>query len=120
VAGGMSASIFIYDLSVTVLVAAVAMAAIGARAAWQAMRATGVLDRAVTRVSTAAGLLKLPVSTTVEPLAKPAAEPTSAAEPMVEATTEPTAEPMVEFAVEPRVEPTPRRSAETTVSDFIR
>jgi len=117
VAGGMSASIFIYDLSVTVLVAAVAIAAIGARAAWQAMRATTVLDRAVTRVSTAAGLLKLPVSTTVEPTVKPLAKP--AAEPMVEATTEPTAEPMVEFAVEPRVEPTPRRSAETTVSDFI-
>ena len=135
VAGGMSASIFIYDLSVTVLVAAAAIVAIGARAAWQAMRATAVLDRAVTRVSTAAGLLKLPVSTTVEPTVeptvKPAAEPTSGAEPtsvaeststaepMVEATTEPTAEPMVEFAEEPRVEPTPRRSAETTVSDFI-
>ncbi len=100
-AGGMSASIFIYDLSVTVLVAAISMAAIGVRAAWQTMRATAVLDRAVTRVSTAAGLLKLPVSTTVETMVKPAAGS------------------MVEFAVEPRVEPTPRRSAETTVSDFI-
>jgi GT2 family glycosyltransferase len=107
VAGGMSASIFIYDLSVTVLVAAVAIAAIGARAAWQAMRATAVLDRAVTRVSTAAGLLKLPVSTTVEPTVKPAAKPTSGAEPT--------------FVAEPMstVEPPPRRSAETTVSDFI-
>jgi len=101
VAGGMSASFFIYDLSVTVLVAAVAIAAIGARAAWQAMRATAVLDRAVTRVSTAAGLMKLPVSTTVETVA------------------EPTTEPMVEVIVKPRVEPEPRRSAETTVSDFI-
>jgi len=93
IAGSMSASIFIYDMSVTVWVAAVSIAAIGVRAAWQAMRATAVLDRAVTRVSTAAGLLKLPVSTMVEPMAQ--------------------------VAVEPRVEPTPRRSAETTVSDLI-
>ena len=87
VACGMSASMFIYDPSVTLLVAAVAIAAIGARAAWQAIRATAVLGGAVTRVSTAAGLLRLPMSTTAEP------------------------------AVEHAVEPTLRQSAETTVSD---
>ena len=66
VAGGMSASMFIYDPSVTLLVAAAAIAAIGARAGWQAIRATAVLDRAVARVCTAAGLLRLPMSTTAE------------------------------------------------------
>ena len=61
VAGGMSASVFIYDLAVTLLVAAVAIAAIGARAAWQAIRGAAVLDRAVLRVTRAAGLLELPI-----------------------------------------------------------
>ena len=97
VAGGMSASMFIYDPSVTLLVAAVAIAAIGARTAWQAIRATAVLGGAVTRVSTAAGLLRLPMSTTAEP----------------------TVEHTVEATVEPAVEPTLRPSAETPVSDFI-
>jgi hypothetical protein len=71
VAGGMSASMFIYDPSVTLLVAAAAIAAIGARAGWQAIRATAVLDRAVARVCTAAGLLRLPMSTTAEPTVEP-------------------------------------------------
>jgi len=96
VAGGMSASMFIYDPSVTLLVAAAAIAAIGARAAWQAIRATAVLDRAVTRVTTAAGLLRLPISPTVEPAVEHRVEPT----------------------VEPAVGPTLRQSAETTVSDL--
>ena len=67
VAGGMSASVFIYDLSVTLLVSAVGIAGIGARAAWQAIRGAAVLDRAGTRVSTAAGLRRLPITPTVEP-----------------------------------------------------
>ena len=103
VAGGMSASIFLYDPSVTLLVSAVAIAAVGARAAWQVIRATAVLDQAVTRVGISAGLLKLPISTRVEPA--------------VAATAEPTAEPTVEPTVEPAVEPTLRRSTETVVSD---
>jgi len=94
VAGGMSASMFIYDPSVTLVVTAATISVIGARAAWQAMRATAVLDQAVTRVTTAAGLVRLPVSATLEP----EAEATAGA----------------------GVEPKPRRSAETTVSDFIR
>jgi len=67
VAGGASASMFLYEPSVTLFGTAVAIAAIGARAAWQAIRAAAVLDRALTRVSVAAGLLRLPISTAVEP-----------------------------------------------------
>ena len=88
VAGGMSASMFLYQPSVTLLVSAAAIAAIGARAAWQAIRGAVVLDRAVTRVSVAAGLLTLPISTTLEP------------------------------TVERTIEPMFRRSAETAVSEF--
>ena len=83
------------------LVATVAIVAIGARAAWQAIRATAVLDQAVTRVSTAAGLLRLPISTTLKPTVEPAVEPT------------------IEPTVKPTVEPTLRPSAETPVSDFL-
>ena len=61
VASGMSASMFIYDISETLLVSAVAIAAIGARAAWQAIRGATVLDRAIARVTTAAGLVQLPI-----------------------------------------------------------
>jgi hypothetical protein len=83
-AGGMSASMFIYDPSVTLLVSAAAIAAIGARAAWQAMRATAALEAAITRVVTGAGLVRLPVSTTVatttgqivQPVLQPGIEPT--------------------------------------------
>ena len=66
VAGGASASIFIYDLSVTLLVSALAIAGIGARATWQAVRGATVLDRAVTRVTVAAGMLTLPITTDAE------------------------------------------------------
>jgi len=58
---GMSASMFLCEPTVTVVVAAVAIAAIGARAAWQAIRAAAVLDRAVRRVARAAGLVELGV-----------------------------------------------------------
>ena len=66
-AGGMSASMFLYEPSVTLFVSAVAIAGVGARAAWQAIRGAAVLDQAVTRVRVAAGLLRLPVSTGIEP-----------------------------------------------------
>jgi GT2 family glycosyltransferase len=61
VAGGMSASVFIYDLSETLLVAGVAIAAIAARAAWQAIRGATALDTAITRVTSDSGLLELPM-----------------------------------------------------------
>ena len=63
VVGGASASVFIYNLPVTLMVSAVAIAGIGARAAWQALRSAAVLDRARMRVTRAAGLLRLPLST---------------------------------------------------------
>jgi hypothetical protein len=62
VAGGSSASVFIYDLRVTLLVAALAIAAIGARAAWQAIRGTAVLDAAISRVAVATRLLEVPIA----------------------------------------------------------
>jgi hypothetical protein len=46
---------------VTVVVAAVAIAAIAARATWQAIRAAAVLGRSVKRVTRAAGLVELGV-----------------------------------------------------------
>ena len=67
VASGMSASVFIYDLSVTLLVSSLAIAGIGARAAWQAIRGATLLDRAVARVTSAAGMRRLPISTDVGP-----------------------------------------------------
>jgi hypothetical protein len=60
-AGGASASMFIYDMGVTLLVSAVAIAAIGARAAWQVIRGAAVLNQAVGRVAAAAGFVELPV-----------------------------------------------------------
>ena len=120
-AGGMSAAMFIYDLSVTLLVAAAAIAAIGARAAWQAIRATAVLDRAVTRVCTAAGLLKLPVSPTLEPKAEATAEATAGptvepvTEPAVKAAPKPALEPAAEAAVEPAAEAAVEPAAEAAV-----
>jgi len=61
-AGGTGASMALYTPSVGVVVAAAAIAAIAARAAWQATRAAAVLDRALTHVTTAAGLVRLPIS----------------------------------------------------------
>jgi GT2 family glycosyltransferase len=60
-AGGIGASMALYTPPVGVIVAAVASAAIAARAAWQATRATAVLDHALTHVTTAAGLVRLPI-----------------------------------------------------------
>ena len=60
-AGGTSASMFLYRPSVGVAVLFAAMAAIATQTAWQATRATVLLDRAVTRVATAAGMTPLTV-----------------------------------------------------------
>jgi hypothetical protein len=72
VAIGTSASMFIYDLYVTGVVAGVAIVAIGARAAWQAIRGSTVLDRALTRVATAAGMQRLGASAEAGPRPEPA------------------------------------------------
>ena len=86
VAGGMSASMFIYEPVVTLFVSAAAIAAIGARTAWQSLRAATALDAAVTRVCTAAGLSSLPIKersghSTVERPVRPSAE-TMVSEPL--------------------------------------
>ena len=64
-AGGTSASMALYTPSVSVVVSIAAMAAIGARATWQTLRGVVALDRAITRVTTAAGMVVLPVSPAV-------------------------------------------------------
>jgi len=63
-AGGTSASVFLYRPSVGVVVSVAAIAAIAARTAWQATRATALLDRAVTRVATAARMIPFPLPAT--------------------------------------------------------
>ncbi len=60
-AGGMAASMALYTPSVGIVVAALAGVGIAARTAWQATRTTAVLDRALTHVTTAAGLIRLPM-----------------------------------------------------------
>jgi len=62
VVGGMSASVFIYDPVETLFVSAVGIAALGAWVAWQAVRGVSVLERAIERVTAAAGLSRLPGS----------------------------------------------------------
>jgi hypothetical protein len=73
VAGGASASMFIYDMGVTLVVAAVAIAAIGARTAWQVIRGAAVLRHAVGRVAAAAGFVELGVKAEVATAAAPVA-----------------------------------------------
>ena len=60
-AAGVGASMALYTPPAGVVMAALASAAIAARVAWQATRAAAVLDRALTRVTTAAGLRPLPI-----------------------------------------------------------
>ena len=76
-AGGMSASMFLYEPSVTLFVSALAIAAVGARATWQAIRGAALLDQAVIRVSIAAGLQRLPISAAVETKVAPALRPSA-------------------------------------------
>ena len=51
---------------------ALAGVGIAARTAWQAARATAVLDRALTHVTTAAGLIRLPMLPAAAPAPPPA------------------------------------------------
>jgi hypothetical protein len=62
VAVSTSASMFLYDRAVTLAVAAVGVAAIGLWAALQAIRGAAVLDRAISRVVTNAGMVELPLA----------------------------------------------------------
>jgi hypothetical protein len=63
-AGGAGAAMALNIRSTGVALAAFAVAVIATRAAWQTTRAVAVLDRAVTRVAAAAGLMVLPAPTT--------------------------------------------------------
>ena len=60
-AGVMGVSMALYRPSASVVASMVAIGAIALRAMWQATRAAAVLDQAVARVTTAAGMLPLPV-----------------------------------------------------------
>ncbi len=60
-AGGIGASLALYTPPVGVVVAGLASLAIAARTAWQVTRATALLDHALTHVTTAAGLQRLPI-----------------------------------------------------------
>ena len=73
-AGGTGVSMALYRPSMSAVVSAVAIAAIAARTAWQATRASAVLNRAVTRVTRAAGLLPLQISSAVNPRVSGTAE----------------------------------------------
>ena len=74
IAGGMSAAMALDRPSVSVVVSAVAIAAIAARAAWQVARSVAVLDRAVLRVTTAIGMLPVPLANALAGPVKNAAE----------------------------------------------
>lgn len=60
-AGGTSASIFLYQPSVGVGVSVATIGVIAIRAVWQTIRVTALLNNAVTRVATAAGMKPLPL-----------------------------------------------------------
>ena len=69
-AGGTSASIFLYQPSVGVTVSAIAVASTAARAVWQAVRAAAALGQAVTRVAGSAGMAPLPVPSVSHPVVR--------------------------------------------------
>jgi hypothetical protein len=71
---GTSASIALHRPSVGVVV--IVLAAIAARAAWQATRVVAVLDRAAARVTAAAGMVPLPVHRALAPRVGRSAETT--------------------------------------------
>jgi glycosyltransferase involved in cell wall biosynthesis len=68
VAVSTSASMFLYDRAFTLVVAAVGVAAIGLWTALQAIRGAAVLDRAIGRVVTNAGMVGFPLSSDVAPM----------------------------------------------------
>ncbi|MGE4053654.1 MAG: hypothetical protein AB7F99_02550, partial [Vicinamibacterales bacterium] len=74
-AGGTGAAMALNRPSTSVAFAVAAIAVVAARAAWQATRAIAVLDRAVARVASAAGLIPLP-STAPTPVVRQSAETT--------------------------------------------
>jgi hypothetical protein len=60
-------SIAFYRPSASIVASILAIVMLAVRAMWQATRAAAVLDQAVARVTTAAGMLPLPVPTAQAP-----------------------------------------------------
>jgi GT2 family glycosyltransferase len=110
VAGGMSASIFIYDPLETLLVSAVGLVALGAWAAWQAVRSVAVLDRGIERVAADARLMRLDRRMPLGTSAEPGSDPTPVAVPVVHADSDRAR------SVEPSMEPLRRRSGDGAVA----
>ena len=75
-AGATGVSMALYRPSASMVASVIAIAALALRAMWQATRATAVLDQAVARVATAAGMLPLPVAPALAPQSTRAAETT--------------------------------------------
>ena len=75
-AGATGVSIALYRPSASVVASILAIAALALRAIWQATRAAAVLDQTVARVTTAAGMLPLPVAPVLAPQATRPAETT--------------------------------------------
>ena len=75
-AGATGVSIALYRPSASVVASILAIAALALRAMWQATRAAAVLDQTVARVTTAAGMLPLPVAPVLAPQATRPAETT--------------------------------------------
>ena len=75
-AGATGVSIALYRPSASVVASILAIAALALRAMWQATRAAAVLDQTVVRVTTAAGMLPLPVAPVLTPHATRPAETT--------------------------------------------
>jgi GT2 family glycosyltransferase len=73
-AAATGVSMALYRPSASVVASGVAIGALALRAMWQAMRAASVLDQAAARVTTAAGMLPLPVPPATAP------QPTSSTE----------------------------------------
>ncbi|MGE0159905.1 MAG: glycosyltransferase [Gemmatimonadales bacterium] len=75
VAIGTSASMFVYDRVLTLAVAALGVAGIGVWTAIQALRGATVLDRAIGRVITDAGMVEFPSGREVAPAVAASAPP---------------------------------------------
>ena len=75
-AGGTSASMFLYQPSIGVGISVATIGVIVTRAVWQTIRVTALLSNAVTRVATAAGMMPLPLSRPVSTSARQSAKTT--------------------------------------------
>jgi hypothetical protein len=106
VAIATSASMFLYDRDFTAVVAAVGVAIIGLWTTLQAIRGATMLDRAIERVITSAGMVEVSLTSDVEP--------TVGTVPSVDAPTVARQEPMYEPAIGTTPERRRRHAADAT------